>query len=259
MDKATDRTYYEVLLITPGAPNKVTNEEVKAAYRELAKQYHPDKGPSADEDEFKVVNAAYQKLKTKARRDAYDRKLNNLRADDDAAWGDSGTASTAPTFDLVVEQRKIQQAFATEVSRIKRKYAGLRQREESTLRRLLDEAGQLVAPAPVVMASPERAKALTEAGIQYQLDLQKVLDGKLASRVAIKSYADAKAVIAAEEDAEHQYATGEATKLLREQMAEQVRTESRARLDLLERDERLELGRAEKARDADLAALAARK
>ena len=50
---------YRVLGLTPDA----TDEEVKRAYRTLAKKYHPDTGGTANTSEFTKVNNAYQILK----------------------------------------------------------------------------------------------------------------------------------------------------------------------------------------------------
>ena len=47
---------HEILGIKPGA----TVNEIKAAYRKLAHQHHPDKG--GDAEKFKQVNKAYQEL-----------------------------------------------------------------------------------------------------------------------------------------------------------------------------------------------------
>lgn len=51
---------YDVLEILPGA----TDDEIKAAYRKLAKKYHPDlnQGDSEAENKFKEVTAAYENL-----------------------------------------------------------------------------------------------------------------------------------------------------------------------------------------------------
>lgn len=66
----SDRDYYEVL----GVPKNATAEEVKSAFRRLARQYHPDvnKAPDAEE-RFKEINEAYAVLSDEEKRAAYDR------------------------------------------------------------------------------------------------------------------------------------------------------------------------------------------
>ena len=67
---AEKRDYYESLGVDRGA----SPEELKGAYRRLAKQYHPDvnKDPGA-EGRFKEINEAYAVLSDAQRRAAYDR------------------------------------------------------------------------------------------------------------------------------------------------------------------------------------------
>ena len=57
---ADKRDYYEVLGLSKGA----TDDEIKKAYRRLAKQYHPDMNPGdkVAENKFKEVNEAYDVL-----------------------------------------------------------------------------------------------------------------------------------------------------------------------------------------------------
>ncbi len=64
------RDYYEVL----GVPRSATPEELKAAFRRLARQFHPDvnKAPDAEEN-FKEINEAYAILSDPDQRAAYDR------------------------------------------------------------------------------------------------------------------------------------------------------------------------------------------
>jgi molecular chaperone DnaJ len=65
------RCYYEVL----GCERAASIEEIKGAYRKLAKEHHPDRnqGDSGSEHRFKEINEAYDVLKDGDKRAAYDR------------------------------------------------------------------------------------------------------------------------------------------------------------------------------------------
>lgn len=65
------QNYYEVLGVAKGA----TRKEIQAAYRRLARKYHPDvAGPDKKAEEtFKRVNAAYEVLSDDKKRAAYDK------------------------------------------------------------------------------------------------------------------------------------------------------------------------------------------
>src|SRR5438045_1133590 len=63
------RDYYEVLQI----PRSASADDVRRAYRRLARQYHPDVNGSAEaEERFKEINEAYEVLSDTNRRATYD-------------------------------------------------------------------------------------------------------------------------------------------------------------------------------------------
>lgn len=63
------RDYYEVLGLKKGA----TDQEIKSAYRKLAKKYHPDVDPSPDaKKKFEEIGEAYQVLSDPEKKKLYD-------------------------------------------------------------------------------------------------------------------------------------------------------------------------------------------
>ena len=66
----TKRDYYEIL----GVPRAASDDELKSAFRRLARQYHPDVSSELDaEEKFKELNEAYAVLSDSEKRAAYDR------------------------------------------------------------------------------------------------------------------------------------------------------------------------------------------
>ena len=65
------KDYYKILGLET---NKVTEEEIKNAFREQAKKYHPDiSKESISEEKFKDINEAYRKLSDSSQKRKYDR------------------------------------------------------------------------------------------------------------------------------------------------------------------------------------------
>src|ERR1044072_1810698 len=65
------RDYYEVL----GVKRNATEDEIRGAFRKLARKYHPDMNPGdkAAEEKFKEINEANEVLSDPEKRKKYDR------------------------------------------------------------------------------------------------------------------------------------------------------------------------------------------
>ncbi|HLP39920.1 MAG TPA: DnaJ C-terminal domain-containing protein [Fibrobacteria bacterium] len=74
------KDYYKILGLQRGA----TQEEIKRAYKKLARKYHPDVSKEKNaEEKFKEVNEAHEVLKDPEKRAAYDRLGANWKAGQD--------------------------------------------------------------------------------------------------------------------------------------------------------------------------------
>lgn len=85
---ADKRDYYEVL----GVDKNATDDDLKKAYRKLAKEYHPDLNPNDKEAEakFKEVNEAYEVLSDSDKKARYD-QFGHAGVDPSYGGGASGS------------------------------------------------------------------------------------------------------------------------------------------------------------------------
>ena len=67
---SSKRDYYEIL----GVPREASADDIKKAYRRLARQHHPDvnRHDKDSEERFKEINEAYETLSDSQKRQMYD-------------------------------------------------------------------------------------------------------------------------------------------------------------------------------------------
>lgn len=97
-----------------GVAESATEEELKAAYRRLAKKYHPDSHPGDKECEkmFQAVNEAYSVLSNPQKRKKYDVQNRQNHGEKRSAGQDGGAAqSNYDSADAGVDFENIHKTF----------------------------------------------------------------------------------------------------------------------------------------------------
>lgn len=112
------KDYYKTL----GVSKKATLDEIKKAYRKLARTYHPDVNPGdkASEEKFKDINEAYEVLSDEEKRKKYDRFGSQWRQYEQAGgraedfdwaqWAGRG-AGGSRTYSRSVSPEEFEQIF----------------------------------------------------------------------------------------------------------------------------------------------------
>jgi curved DNA-binding protein len=100
------KDYYPVL----GVSRNASEDEIKQAYRRLARKYHPDVNPGDPKAEarFKEINEAYQVLSDKEQRAKYDRFGSDFRRYEQTGFGGFNYESEdfADLFETLFGQRR---------------------------------------------------------------------------------------------------------------------------------------------------------
>ena len=89
------RDYYELL----GVSRSATEKDIRAAYRKLARQYHPDLNPNSKEAEskFKEISQAYEVVGDAEKRKLYDRWGPDFEKYEQARKAGAGSAPSGGT------------------------------------------------------------------------------------------------------------------------------------------------------------------
>ncbi len=95
------KNYYEIL----GVSKDASEEEIKAAYKKLAKMYHPDLHPNDPEatEKFKEINEANEVLSDKQKRAAYDYEQEHPGMGGSDAFSRGGFGGFGDIFDTIFQ------------------------------------------------------------------------------------------------------------------------------------------------------------
>src|ERR1700744_3298780 len=96
--KDYQKDYYKTL----GVPKTATAAEIKKAYRELARKYHPDanKGSTDAEERFKEITEAYNVVSDEKQRKEYDEARSMFGGFRVPTGARPGAGGAGTTFDL---------------------------------------------------------------------------------------------------------------------------------------------------------------
>jgi curved DNA-binding protein CbpA len=183
------KTHYEVLGITHNAPQ----EEVKSAYYDLARRYHPDRFRRQGDKTFQAridsafarITQAYDALSDVVRRSNYDSKLNSQhRADDLAKTAPTATPTSHAAEPSDVSSREDTEAAAPSEAQVaedqfKQGFAARELGQYSVALGLFSAAARAVPSEPryrayygQVLAKQARTRHLAEIELQAAIKLE---------------------------------------------------------------------------------------
>jgi len=121
----TTKDYYDIL----GINKKVSEDEIKKAYRKLALKYHPDRNPGDKEAEIKMkeINQAYSVLSDKEKRRNYDRYGNEEPFFRQDSGGFGGFQASSSFFEDILDSF----GFGSEIDFGRKKTQATQEFEES--------------------------------------------------------------------------------------------------------------------------------
>ncbi|MBL7882658.1 MAG: DnaJ domain-containing protein [Bacteroidia bacterium] len=104
------KNYYIIL----GVKNTATAKEIKAAYRALAKKYHPDKnhGDKFLEEKFKEIQEAYAVLSNVVQRKKYDLKFSYGSATSPSSYQKPYTAYTGKAYQYAQQEAHYRKKYS---------------------------------------------------------------------------------------------------------------------------------------------------
>lgn len=167
------QSYYEIL----GVGEKATQEEIKAAYLRLAKQYHPDKnqGDPEAEQRFQQIAEAYTALKDPGSRLLYDKtgQTHQPKIEDDVRELLLAAFQSA----LIEDEGDILEEARDFIHEVEQKLLGQRQQIEARMRKLTakrDKVKAKVATNLFHIAIDGESKTLSQTNEQIGYNLRVV-------------------------------------------------------------------------------------
>ncbi|HDQ59606.1 MAG TPA: J domain-containing protein, partial [Candidatus Woesearchaeota archaeon] len=127
-----EKDYYKIL----GVDRDASEEQIKRAFRQLARKWHPDVNPGSKEAEekFKDINEAFEVLKNPEKRSSYDRFGHEGFKDS----GFSPGAEGFPSFEEIFRNFGFEDIFDAFSGQSRRKRRSSRNKNGSDLKYVLD-------------------------------------------------------------------------------------------------------------------------